>query len=119
MFPKIKNIFVYVWPILHNFFIEKYWDPSHLCAAFGGAKKKSSSTADMIPADWVAETEKVKNVVKVFTVQWRRIFEKYQYLTKWRSYEKKRLFSRLQNGRFFNAKSSIFIQSKICHVIVE
>ena len=23
-----------------SFFIEKYWDPSVLCAAFGGAKKK-------------------------------------------------------------------------------
>ena len=40
MFRKIENIFGYVWPILHNFFIEKYWVPSDLCAAFGGAKKK-------------------------------------------------------------------------------
>ena len=29
---------------------------------------------------------------KVFLVQWRRIFEKYQNLTKWRSYEKKSVF---------------------------
>ena len=65
MFRKVKNIFGYIWPILHNFFIEKYWDPSDLCAAFGGAKKKSSSTADMIPTDWVAETEKGKNVGKL------------------------------------------------------
>ena len=64
MFWKIKNIFDYIWPILDNFFIEKYWDPSDLCAAFGGAKK-SSSTADTILADWVAETEKGKNVVKL------------------------------------------------------
>ena len=64
MFRKIENIFGYIWPILHNFFIEKYWDPSDLCAAFGGAKK-SSSTADMIPADWVALTEKGKNVFKL------------------------------------------------------
>ena len=28
-------------------------------------QKKSSSTADMIPADWVAETEKGKNFVKL------------------------------------------------------
>ena len=65
MCRKIKNIFGYIRPILHNFFIEKYWDSSDLCAAFGGAKKKSSSTADMIPAYWVAETEKGKNVVKL------------------------------------------------------
>ena len=65
MFRKIKNIFGCIWPILHNFFLEKYWDPSNLCAAFGDAKKKSSSTADMIPADWAAETEKWKNVVEL------------------------------------------------------
>ena len=65
MFRKIKNIFGYIWPILHSFFIVKYWDPSDLCAAFGGAKKKSYSTADMIPPDWVAETEEGKNVVKL------------------------------------------------------
>ena len=65
MFRKIKNIFGYVWPILHNFFIEKYWDPSDLCAALGGAKKKISSTADMISAELVAENEKWKNLVKL------------------------------------------------------
>ena len=54
MFRKIKNIFGYIWPILHHFLIEKYWDP-----------KKSSSTANMIPADWVAETEKGKIFVKL------------------------------------------------------
>ena len=51
MFRKIKNIFGYIWPILHNFFIEKYWDPGDF-------------TADMISADWIAETKKGKNVVK-------------------------------------------------------
>ena len=65
MFWKIKNIFGYIWPILHNLFIEKYWDPSDLRVAFGCTKKQSSSTVDMIPADWVAETEKGKNVVKL------------------------------------------------------
>ena len=65
MFRKIKNIFSYIWPILYIFFLEKYWDPSDLCAAFGDAKKKSSSTADTIPADWVAETEKGKNGVEL------------------------------------------------------
>ena len=29
---------------------------------------------------------------KLFPVQWRKIFEKYQNLTKWRSYEKKVYF---------------------------
>ena len=47
MFLKIKNIFGYIL----IFFLEKYSDPSDLCAAFGDTKKKSSSTADMIPAD--------------------------------------------------------------------
>ena len=40
MFRKIKNILGYIWRMLHNFFIEKYWDPSDFCAAFGGVKKK-------------------------------------------------------------------------------
>ena len=65
IFRKIEKIFSYIWTILHNYFIEKYWDPSDLCAAFGSAKKKVLSTADMIPADWVAETEKGKHVVKL------------------------------------------------------
>ena len=58
------------------------------------ALKKNSSTADMIPADLVAETENGKMSLnwKVFPVQWRRIFEKYQHLTKWRSVEKKVCF---------------------------
>ena len=58
MFRKIKNRFDYIWRILHHFFIEKYWDPNDLSAALGGAEKKFLDFAD-----WVAETEKGKNVV--------------------------------------------------------
>ena len=65
MLRKIKNIFGYICPILHNFFIEKYWDPSETYPLPLEAPKKSSSTAEMIPADWVAETANGKNVVEL------------------------------------------------------
>ena len=52
MFRKIKNIFGYIWPILHDFFI---------------AKETEKLKKEKISLSW-----------KVFPVQWRRIFEKYQ-----------------------------------------
>ena len=64
MYRKIENIFGYIWPILHNDFIESI-EIQATYALPSEAPKKSSSTAGMIPADWVAETKKGKNVVKL------------------------------------------------------
>ena len=64
MFRKIKNIFGYIWPILHNFLLKSI-EIQATYALPSEAPKKSSSTADMIPADWVDETEKGKNVVNL------------------------------------------------------
>ena len=65
MFRKVKNIFGYIWPILHNFFNRKVLTSKRLMYCLRKNQKKSSSTPDMIPADSVAETEKGKNVVKL------------------------------------------------------
>ena len=65
MFRKIKNRFGYIWPILHNFFLKNIEIQATYALPSETPKRKSSPTADMISADWVAETEKGKNDVEL------------------------------------------------------
>ena len=92
MFWSFLHIIRYIFSCILKFFLQKYWKITELCAVSGGAKK-NSPTADMIPAEkWLKQKNSKRLLkLKVFPIQWPTIFEKYQELTKWRSFEKKNL----------------------------
>ena len=77
-FGKLRNYLAIFDLYYIVFFIEKYWDPSNLCAAFRGAKKKSVS----LPTKWsfflfqIVNFHPIKNILRHCRVT---IFNRTQY----------------------------------------
>ena len=63
-FEKLRK-YLAIFDLYYKIFLQKSIEIQATYALPSEAPKKSSSTADMISADWVAETEKGKNVVKL------------------------------------------------------